>query len=67
MTQTLHKNPNANATVLAAISNLLRPEIREARGSSDLQHRLTVYGFAVDEGYLVTLPHRKVVCPLSAI
>ena len=57
----------ADPSVISALSQILGPDIRGAKGPDDLNRRLNLKGFQVRLGYLATAPHGKLICPLSAI
>ncbi|MEM6479286.1 MAG: hypothetical protein AAF841_03470 [Pseudomonadota bacterium] len=59
--------PEANASVVACLSSLLGPELRAAHCERDLRKRLNAKGYTVKSGYLATLPHGKLICPLSVL
>ena len=59
--------PEADVTVVAALSRILGPAFRRALNSRDLAQRLAKKGFGIHKGYLVTAPQGKLVCPISQI
>ncbi len=65
MTKSLRSE--TNPTILLALGHLLRSDMKNAQGPQDLRRRLVKYGFDIEAEQLVTLPHRKRVCPLSAL
>lgn len=57
----------ADPTVLATICGLLARDVRDARNADDLLRRLARKGYGIEDGYLVTAPHGKRVCPIAYI
>ncbi|WP_147126447.1 hypothetical protein [Shimia ponticola] len=57
----------ADPATILHITQLLSKDVREARSIHDLGRRLAMKGYDIVGGFLVTLPHRKRVCPMSRI
>lgn len=63
--QALHGE--ANIEVISALSRLLTHEFRTAQGPKDLRRRLAAKGYMIKADHLATLPHGKIICPLSQL
>ncbi len=54
-----------DAVGMMYVRRLLRPVF--AKPGQDLRQRLGFFGYDMRDGFLVTAPHGKKVCPISAI
>jgi len=52
---------------LVHVQRMLRPIFAKTARRTDLRQRLGFFGYDLQDGFLVTAPHGKQVCPISAI
>ena len=57
----------ANPALIASLAGILAADFSASSSRDELEQRLSAKGYTLKAGYLATLPHGKLVCPIALV